>query len=490
MENKAKSRLEEIELFCVLRLLIKKAWLILLAALTGAMAAAVILTTAVSQTYSTSVTFAVLSRAYGASGYASVGVAKEVAEIYSELLSGSYMNETIREAAGDVSGAITAYQLGETNLIRVSVTSDNPRHALKIIQVIIDKQAELSEYVSSTAALNPIDSMSITVNTSGGYNATKVCLLAAFLGAAVMALALAAICVSSQTIQNRTGAKNNLDGRLMTTVPHEALPPVRGRKKRQALLISEPLVSFSFFEAINRVAANLEHENAKGHKVFLITSTYEGEGKSTIAANMAVALARKSAKVLLIDLDLRCPVQYRILNETVPPQAELSSLLSGDLTAEQILDQVIMKPGEDLHLLLASRPNASMVRLLMAPKLEQVISLARKQYDYVIIDTPPQSFFADSQRISDLADAAMLVVRQDVAPAPEINDAMDALRAGKAEFMGYVLNDMQHLLSGSSEYGYRYGSRYYGRYNRYGKYGKYAGNPGKYEKKDASQEIF
>lgn len=488
MEHKAKSRLEEIELFCILRLLVKKAWLILMAALIGAMAAAVVLTTAVSQTYSTSVTFAVLSRAYGASGYASVSVAKEVAEIYSELLSGSYMNEVIREAAGDVSGSITAYQLGETNLIRVSVTSDNPRHALKIIQVVIEKQAELSEYVSSTAALNPIDSLGITVNTSGGYHVGRMCFLAALLGAAAMILALAAISVASQTIQNRTGAKNNLDGRMLTTVPHEALPPVRGKKKRQSLLISEPLVSFSFFEAINRVAANLEHANAKGHKVFLITSTYEREGKSTIAANMAVALARKSAKVLLIDLDLRCPVQYRIFHEKVSPQDELSGLLSGDLTAREILEHTIIKPGEDMHLLLASRPNAAMVRLLMAPVLEQLISLAREQYDYVIIDTPPQSYFADSQRISDLADAALLVVRQDVAPAPEINDAMDALRAGKAEFMGYVLNDMQHLLSGSSEYGYRYGSRYYGRYNRYGKYGKYAANPGKYEKAKESSD--
>ena len=154
------------------------------------------------------------------------------------------------------------------------------------------------------------------------------------------------------------------------------------------------------------------------------------------------------------------------------------------------LEHTIIKPGEDMHLLLASRPNAAMVRLLMAPVLEQLISLAREQYDYVIIDTPPQSYFADSQRISDLADAALLVVRQDVAPAPEINDAMDALRAGKAEFMGYVLNDMQHLLSGSSEYGYRYGSRYYGRYNRYGKYGKYAANPGKYEKTKESSDQY
>lgn len=482
MEHQEYSRFAEIEPLCVLRLLIRKAWLVILAALIGAMAAAVVLSVAVTQTYSTSVTFAVISRAHGASGYVSMSVAKEVAEIYSELLSGSYMNETIREAAGDVTGTITAQQLGTTNLIRVQVTSENPRDALKIIQVVVEKQAELSEYVSSTAALNPIDSLSLTVNTSGQYNVPKVCALAALAAAALMALAITAICVATKTVQNRVGAKRNLDGKLLTSVPHEVLPGKRNAAQRQNLLITEPLVSFGFSEAIGRVAAQFEHENGKGRKVYLLTSTSESEGKSTIAANVALALARKSSRVLLIDLDLRRPVQYRILNEAVPPRAELSTLLSGTMTAQQILERAITRPGMELDLLLASKPNTSAVRLLDAPILEQMLLLARQRYDYVIIDTPPLSYFSDSQRISDLADASVLVVRQDVVPAPEINDTIDALRAGKSEFLGYILNDMQHLLAVSAEYGYHYGSRYYGRYGKYGHYGKYGqyGNYGRY----------
>lgn len=488
MEHNEHSRFAEIEPLCVLRLLVRKAWLIVLAALIGAMAASVVLTAAVTQTYSTGVTFAVISRSHGASGYVSISVASEVAEIYSELLSGSYMNETIREAAGDVSGSITAAQLGNTNLIRVNVTSDNPRDALKIIQVIIEKQGELSEYVSSTAVLNPIDSLSLVVNTSGQYDTTKVCLLAAVAAAALMALAVTAICINTKTVQNRIGAKRNLDGRLLTSIPHEVLPAKRDGGHRQSLLITEPLVSFGFSEAISRVAALFEHEYAKGRRVFLLTSTYESEGKSTIAANVALALARKSSRVLLIDLDLRRPVQFKILNEAVPPNAELSSLLSGTMTAKEILDRVITRPGVELDLLLASKSNIAAVRLLDSPILEELIALARQRYDYVIVDTPPLSFFSDSERISDLTDASLLVVRQDVVPAPEINDTIDALRAGKSEFLGYLLNDMQHLFAVSSEYGYHYGSRYYGRYGKYGKYGRYgqygryASGHGKYEK--------
>lgn len=65
----------------------------------------------------------------------------------------------------------------------------------------------------------------------------------------------------------------------------------------------------------------------------------------------------------------------------------------------------------------------------------------------------------------------MLVVRQDTVPAPEINDAIDALRAGKAEFLGCILNDMAHLTAYSAGYGYGYGYYGYGYGKKYDKYG-------------------
>lgn len=306
----------------------------------------------------------------------------------------------------------------------------------------------------------------------------KMRLLAAAVCGAAMAAVLVYLYGCQLTIQNRTGAKNNLDGKMLTQIPHEMLPTRQGKKA--SLLVTEPTVSFGFTEAVNRLAAKLEKEQLSDKKAFLFTSTRAAEGKSTLAANVALSLASKEARVLLIDLDLRRPVQHKILKETVTQRADFGSILSsGELSAEEVLALTIDRPGSELSLLLSAKENADAARALSGTLLEQVIALARQRYDYVIIDTPPQAYFADIQVLSDLADASVLVVRQDVAAAPEINDAMDALRSGKSEFLGYVFNDVRHLVSSTSDYGYAHGSYYYGHYGKYGHYGQY-GKYGKY----------
>ena len=94
----------------------------------------------------------------------------------------------------------------------------------------------------------------------------------------------------------------------------------------------------------------------------------------------------------------------------------------------------------------------------------------------MIVDTPPLELFADAEMLADLDAASILVVRQDLVPAPVINDAIDTLRQRKARFLGCVLNDVHVLMPSllapyGSEYGYGYGG--YGKYGKYGAYGKY-----------------
>ena len=122
-------------------------------------------------------------------------------------------------------------------------------------------------------------------------------------------------------------------------------------------------------------------------------------------------------------------------------------------------------------MLLSTKSYTNMIELLSARRLGDVISLARERFDYIVIDSPPLGYFSDSEIIADLSDASVLVVRQDTVPAPDINDAIDSLRACRAEFLGCVLNDMRHLLRNLSSYGYGYGKYGYG-YGKYGRYGK------------------
>ena len=103
--------------------------------------------------------------------------------------------------------------------------------------------------------------------------------------------------------------------------------------------------------------------------------------------------------------------------------------------------------------------------LIASRTLSELLVHARNYFDYIIIDLPPAGYFSEGEIMLDQADAAVLVARQDLVPAAVINDCIDALRGGRAEFLGYVLNDVNTLCSARSTYGY----------NRYGYYNKYYG---------------
>lgn len=475
----------EIEPLCVLRLLARKWWLVVLAALTGAMLASIVVTGLITRTYTSTATFVVTPRMGASFYFVDTTTASDVAEIYSELLGSSAMSQTVSEALNGLNGSISAKQLGETNLIRVSATSQSPRDALRIIQAVEDNYAQLSDYVSSTAVLSVLDAPSVTAIQARVFNEGQVCALAALLGACAAGAALVWLSITSGTVHNSTGAKNNLDARIIASVPHEgsakqkrSLPGDKGGHWAP-LNISSPAVSFPFVESVHRIASKFEHEHAKGSQIFLFSSVSEAEGKSTLAANTALSLAQRQAKVLFIDLDLRRPVQHRFFGVRVGPGQELGALLSGSAGADTVLSAAVPIPDTGLSALLSEQSYSDMIELIASPVLAQTLALARTQFDYIIIDSPPLGYFADSELLSDLSDQSVLVVRQDTVPAPEINDAIDALRAGKAEFLGCILNDMRHLNTRLHAYGYGYGYGYghggkYGKYGVYGKYGKYA----------------
>ncbi len=475
MKRESVFRWAEFEPLCIIRALVRKAWLIVLAVLFGVMAVSVILPTFATRTYSSSATFVVTSRGGTSGGYANITAAREVVNIYSELLTSSYVDETITQHLDGLSGTISASQVGNTNLINVTVTSDTPKGALLTLQALIDQQSDLSDFISASTVLTLFSTPSVSVVVNRGYDSVRVSRLAGIGCGVLMAILILWLYLSYGTVQNRTGAKNNLDARIITSVPHQgrmrtwSLNP--RKRTRMPMTVSSPAVSFAFAESIHRISARIEHEHSNGSQVFLLSSVSMGEGKSTITANAALSLAERSGKVLLIDLDLRRPVQHRIMNATVPAEADLSSLLAAGASAQELLDAAIVREDNGLAMLLAVKPNSAMVELLSSSVISELVALARKEFDYVIIDSPPLGFFADSEVLSDLADASVLVVRQDVVPAAEINDAIDSLRAGKSQFMGCVLNDVRYLISRPSDYGH----------NKYGKYGKY-GYGSKYRK--------
>lgn len=479
-----------IEPYCLLRTLLRQLWMLLMAGAACAMAAWIVLSCFVTQQYTSSTTFAVTARA-STLYYTNITAAADMASSYTQLLQSRVLRQTMEQDLGmPLDGTVTAQQLGETNLIRVTVTADTPRQALVLLKAVSDNYGSLSAHVSSTAVLSQLNSPSLSVAPSRSYNVPRICLMAAIAGAALTALGVAWASVSSGTVQTQEGARSDLDAKIISTVPHEGrrtrtllgwMDDRRERRERRArrggkrlrrnLNISSPAISFAFTESIHRIAEKFQHEHARGRRVFLFSSVSAAEGKSTLAANTAISLASRGVNVLFIDLDLRRPVQSEMLGLSVKQKNELGTLLTESAAPEKILSAVVTDPATGLHSLLSTKSYTDVIELLASAQLAKVVALAREQYDYVIIDSPPLGFFSDSELLSDLSDASVLVVRQDTVPAPEINDAIDALRAGKAEFLGCILNDMSHLTAYSAGYGYGYGYYGYGYGKKYDKYG-------------------
>ena len=126
-ENNQGLQWSHIEPLCILRALARQLWMLLLAALTCAMAAWIVLTCFVTQQYTSSTTFSVTTRTSNLY-YTNITAAADVAASYSQLLQSRVLRQTMEQNLGmPLNGAVSAQQLGETNLIRVTVTADTPR---------------------------------------------------------------------------------------------------------------------------------------------------------------------------------------------------------------------------------------------------------------------------------------------------------------------------------------------------------------------------
>ena len=194
-------------------------------------------------------------------------------------------------------------------------------------------------------------------------------------------------------------------------------------------------------EAYTQLRTNLLFSVAasnSGCRVFVVTSPNPGEGKSLTAANIAVSFAMLGKKTLLIDADMRKPVQHRLWK--VAPKNGLSNLLTN-------VNRCYVSEVEDLPLNIVTAgeipPNPS--ELLTSPR------------DFIIIDTPPVNVVADAQIISPLVDAVVLIARSSVTKKEDILRAKQNITMAGGKIAGVVLNSQN---AKSSKYSYRYQKDY------------------------------
>ena len=469
--RQAESVWAEVEPYCVLHRIWKNFWMVLMSAGLFVLLAYIGATLLVHPSYTCTATFVVTPRSnsyiYQSSASA---VTSSTAEQFAKLLSGSTLVSRVRRLGGeDVEGAtVSAAAVTGTNLIQLRTTGDTPRSAYYMCIGILEHYEDYAQYVFDSVMLDTVTAPTVPGKGALRSSQQKAMVIAAPLGALAMIVILALLCITSGTVQTIQGARDQVDGSLLATLNHQhKRRTLKGvlRRKKTSLLISNPTTSFLYMETVHQLRARIEHANRQHDcKTFLVTSVSENEGKSTVAANLALSLARRYKKVLLVDCDLRKAAQHLIF-EATEKNATLNDLLKNELEPERLVKALHYRKAENLFFLFASNVKRHSADLLGSERMKQLLAVLRDNFDFVILDSSPMGFFTDSEILSDSVDATFLVVRQDRVSDKNVNDAIDSLSRCRARFLGFVFNDVHTFnfaagLVGGRRYGYGYG---YGR---------------------------
>lgn len=189
-------------------------------------------------------------------------------------------------------------------------------------------------------------------------------------------------------------------------------------------------------EQIRTVRANIKFAmKDKGCKTLLFTSSSIGEGKSTIASNIAISFAQDGKKILLVDADLRKPTIHYTFNKPVSPG--LTNLLMSNWGLSDILkDSGVI----GLDLITCGPMPSNPAELLGSSSLDKFLKETISLYDLVIFDAPPLLSVADAQILSAKCDGTILVIGSGTTEKRNLYKVKEVLEASNAHVLGLILN--------------------------------------------------
>lgn len=453
---------------------VAKRWLlILLVAVMAGVSTYIFYDATYAPVYKTTTTFVVTTQDSSSTIYSNLSSATSLATVFSDLLNSSILRKTIlqhTDLAG-FSGSIQASAIPETNLLTMTVTAPDPRSAFLMAQGIIAHHGELTYQIVDGIVLEVLQKPSVPTAPANASGATGQMQRMALLAAAATAAVLAYLSFKKDTMRSGTEVQKKLNCNYLGEIVHEHKYKTlisRIRRPKSSILVTNPATSFHFLENIRKLRRRVE-DRMGDDKVLMVTSLLENEGKSTVAVNLALALAQKNKEVLLVDCDLRKPACHALLE-----QKNLTHGLRDVLTNGVPLGKAVRQDKKSgLYMLLETRATVNSGDLLSGSTMQEFLRWARTAFDYVILDMPPMAAVSDAESMADIADASLLVVQQNASTAAAVNKSITALERGNAKFLGCVLNNVRFSpLSSSLTYGYGYGHRYgYGKYGHYGYYG-------------------
>lgn len=368
--------------------------------------------------------------------------------------------------AKKINGLLSGSAINETEAFYISATSQNRQMAADIINEIVEIVPDEIIRIVKAASVEVIEEAKVPDIDDYNWPISRN----AFIGFAVgFILSCGYILIANSmdtTVYGRNEIINNFKIPVIGIIPpHEETDSPKKKRGKNSEEESNALAhrfilnentSFAVSEAYRMARTNIFYLPTQGScKKIVIASAVASEGKSTCGINISKVLAQAGKKVLLIDADMRRPRIARYLN--IDKQEGLSEYLAGISDDAEIIKSADL--GFDI--IVSGNVSSSSAELLATPRVSTLLDECSKDYDYIIIDTPPVNVVTDATVLADKIDGYLLAVRAGFSNVDDIKQTVHSLEQVEAKILGIILENVDPK------------TEIYGKYSRYGKYGKY-----------------
>lgn len=427
------------EFFRILRK--KLVWVVLIVAICAA-GFACYKSRTYTPSYTAASTFVISTNQEAVGSYYDTAAARQIAKTFPYILTSDIMQRQVAQALDldYLPGVIRAEVMEATNFLTISVTDSEPQRAYNTLQAVLDTFPSISRSIIGRVYMELMDETGIPTVPNNAENLRMDLVTGGLFGmVCCMALIIASM-FTNRTIRCEEDCLQRINTKCLGTVPW-VRRKVRSKKTEDHPSILQKHADPEFTEAFRIIRNKLDHScSGSPMKTILVTSTFAGEGKSTTAVNLALALAQEGKKVALLDCDLRNPSDAQILG------GEKGKGLVDFLKNEVRIEECTLRGEEFLphNLPLLFIRGGQAVKdgtiYLSDQKMKVLLQVLEKQMDYVILDTPPAGLLTDAAILAQYAQGAVYVVKKDFSKVDKIMEGMEHLTEEDTDIIGCVIN--------------------------------------------------
>lgn len=384
--------------------------------------------------------------------------AEVMASTFPSIVSTGVLQKEVREYLGiSRMPSISVSASAASSILTLRVRDTDPQLAYDVLNAVIECYPSVAEFVVGSTELVLLDESGVPAQPVAEYEFRSSVIKGIVAGAGLWCVIVLFLILVKNTVHNEDELRRTLNTPCLGQLPAIKIP-----RRLPCPLVHKTGKIQGFGESIRllrlRVEKAMEEEDKK---ILLVSSAIPGEGKTTVSVNLAVSLAQKGKKVLLIDCDLRNPSVLKALNSKAKPLSNKVSLVEYIKGSATVMEMI--QPTEVNNLFVISGgagTKSGYSTRLSQDRMARLIQASRNLYDYVILDTPPCSLLADAAEVAELAECGLMVIRQDFAARDQILDGIQRLSDGKLPIIGCALNNVRRSITAGYGYGYGYSYGY------------------------------